>query len=199
MAASKDTFKVAPLRHYGRLRPRASARKGALIHGILILIREGRHHLLLGGQAGSRSRRRSRSRESAFCSAKATPRPNLPRCCVDYRIDQRRCVFQSGPQASCFTSEQGSQSRGWQAPGGNECITPEQGGQSGGSQAGRGRLTPEQKSQSRQTQAPGARAGTENSFTERPDECGQFDTKAATNAPVSHTKGGNSPGPTAQV
>ena len=134
--------------------PLRSARKGALIRRIL-LTGEGRDHLLLRDQAGSRSRGRSRSREGAFHRARATPPPNLPWCCGDYRIDQRRCVFQSGPQASRFTPKQGSQSRDWQAPGGNGCVTPEQGSQRRESQESQapssiGRLTPEQKSQGRE-------------------------------------------------
>ena len=39
--------------------------------------------------------------------------------CGDNFAHQRQCVFQSGPQASCITPEQDSQSRDWQAPGGN--------------------------------------------------------------------------------
>src|SRR5262249_32454689 len=181
--------------------------QGALIRGILPK-REGRGHSL-GSQFRSWPRCCARSREGAFYWAKATPSPNLSRYCGDNFAHQRQCVFQSGPQASCITPEQDSQSRDWQAPGGNGCVTPEQGSQSNESQApaSNGWFTPAQGRQSRGSQAPvgdrsqtlRARSRTENPPAARPDECGRCNSRAATVARSCRGKTGDPADPATQV
>ena len=79
----------------------------------------GRDHSLLATQFRSKLCRCSRSRESR---SGATSRPDLPSCFGDYRTHRHRCVFQSGPQTSCFTPAHGSESGQSQTPVGNGCF-----------------------------------------------------------------------------
>jgi hypothetical protein len=95
----------------------------------------GRDHSLLARQLRSKPRRCHRSRESAFYRSGTTPCPHLPPCFGDYCTHRHRCVFQSGPQTTCFTPAHGSESGQSQTPGGNGRFALAQGRQSRSSQA----------------------------------------------------------------